>query len=266
MKLLYEAGNNVEAHMILDLLKQEGLRGRIDGAYLQGGMGELPASGLIRVLVEEEDYARAKEIVVAWDTAQPAVAAPPAAVPVKRGGKAWSFAAGLAIGLACAAAYYVTPVARDGIDYNRDGVLDEKWSYSAEGLLVASEMDRNLDGKADQISHFGRDRTIETMVTDDDFDGQFESKTTFERGNMELNEIDTDKDSFHDMKYRLVNGVVVMKEFIYPSTGKPQKVDYYKGALMTHSDVDRDTDGKMDQRIHYDGLEMVKSVEDLQAQ
>jgi hypothetical protein len=265
MKVLYEAGNNVEAHMILDLLKQEGLRGRIDGAYLQGGMGELPAAGLIRVLVEEEDYARAKEIVVAWDTAQPAIAAPPAAVPVKRGGKAWSFAAGLLVGLACATAYYVTPVARDGIDYNSDGVLDEKWSFSAEGLQVASELDRNLDGKVDQIYRFARDRTIETLDTDDNFDGQFETKTTYQKGNMHLIEVDTDKDSFFDLKTNLVNGVVVSKEFIYPTTGKPRKIDYFKGALMTHADVDSNTDGKMDRRIHYDALEMVKSVEDLQA-
>lgn len=31
MKLLYEASNSLEAHMILNLLEQEGLSGRIDG-------------------------------------------------------------------------------------------------------------------------------------------------------------------------------------------------------------------------------------------
>lgn len=35
MKVVYQASNAVEAHMILHLLEQQGLAGRIDGEYLQ---------------------------------------------------------------------------------------------------------------------------------------------------------------------------------------------------------------------------------------
>jgi hypothetical protein len=72
MRTLYEASNSLEAHMILNLLELQGLSGRIDGEYLQGGMGELPAAGLVRVMVAEEDYQAAKEIVNKWEASQPA--------------------------------------------------------------------------------------------------------------------------------------------------------------------------------------------------
>ena len=71
MKLIYEAPNSIEGHMILNLLEQASLSARIDGEYLQGGVGELQAIGLVRVMVDEEDYAEAKTIIDAWDTAQP---------------------------------------------------------------------------------------------------------------------------------------------------------------------------------------------------
>ncbi len=72
MRTLYEASNSLEAHMILNLLEMQGLSGRIEGEFLQGGVGELPAAGLVRVMVAEEDYQPAKEIVSRWEAAQPA--------------------------------------------------------------------------------------------------------------------------------------------------------------------------------------------------
>ena len=71
MKLLYQASNTVEAHMILNLLEQAGLSVRIDGEYLQGGIGELQAIGVVRVMVEENHYADANEVIKEWDTKQP---------------------------------------------------------------------------------------------------------------------------------------------------------------------------------------------------
>ncbi len=72
MKVLYEASNAIEAYMIVNLLEQAGLFGRIDGEYLQGGAGELQASGMVRVMIDETEYPKAKEIVDKWDAQQPA--------------------------------------------------------------------------------------------------------------------------------------------------------------------------------------------------
>jgi len=45
--------------MILDLLNQEGIEGRVEGEYLQGGVGELQAINIVRVVVGESDYSEA---------------------------------------------------------------------------------------------------------------------------------------------------------------------------------------------------------------
>ena len=66
MKIVYDAANSIEAHLVLGLLRQAGIVGTISGEYLQGAMGELPAFGLVKVHVDEVDYAEAMEIIAAW--------------------------------------------------------------------------------------------------------------------------------------------------------------------------------------------------------
>lgn len=79
MKTVYEAANAVEAHMLQDLLRSAHIHARVDGAYLQGAMGELPAAGLVRLVVEDEDWSRARAELERWEAEQPPEsAAPPA--------------------------------------------------------------------------------------------------------------------------------------------------------------------------------------------
>lgn len=65
--LLYQAANTLEAQMLVDVLSQTGIAARIEGAYLQGGIGELQALGVVRVMVDEQDYNRAREVADQWD-------------------------------------------------------------------------------------------------------------------------------------------------------------------------------------------------------
>ena len=58
MRTVYEASNSIEAHILQGFLMQEGIATQVVGAYLQGGMGELPAQGFVRLLVGEDDYER----------------------------------------------------------------------------------------------------------------------------------------------------------------------------------------------------------------
>lgn len=71
MKLVYEAANSIEAHVVLGLLEQARLSGHIDGEHLQGGIGELQAIGGVRVMVHDHDYPAAKQLVEEWDKSQP---------------------------------------------------------------------------------------------------------------------------------------------------------------------------------------------------
>jgi hypothetical protein len=71
MKSVFEASSGLDAHMVLNLLEQRGISGRIEGEYLQGGIGELSAMGFVRVLVADEDYAGAMQIISEWEAIQP---------------------------------------------------------------------------------------------------------------------------------------------------------------------------------------------------
>ena len=66
MKIVYDAANSIEAHLILGLLKQAGIEGSVSGEFLQGAMGELPAFGLVKVHVFEQDFSLAQEVVAQW--------------------------------------------------------------------------------------------------------------------------------------------------------------------------------------------------------
>ncbi len=50
-------------------LQQAGIEAVIQGEYLQGGIGELPAAGNIRVMVGEDDVAEARQVIADWDAA-----------------------------------------------------------------------------------------------------------------------------------------------------------------------------------------------------
>jgi len=76
MKCVYEASSGLDGHMILNLLEQTGISGRLDGEYLQGGIGELQAMNFVRVMVSEHDYPEARKIISEWESVQPVADSP----------------------------------------------------------------------------------------------------------------------------------------------------------------------------------------------
>ena len=69
MKTVFDASSNIEAHLVMHQLQQAGIEVTIQGEFLQGGIGELPAAGNIRVLVDEKDVAEARQVIADWDAA-----------------------------------------------------------------------------------------------------------------------------------------------------------------------------------------------------
>ncbi|MBA4026986.1 MAG: DUF2007 domain-containing protein [Cyanobacteria bacterium DS3.002] len=69
MIVIYNAANSIEAHLIKNLLEQQEIPAYVFGDFLQGGVGEIPAIGLVTVNVADSDYVKAKEIIDAWDAA-----------------------------------------------------------------------------------------------------------------------------------------------------------------------------------------------------
>ena len=69
MKTVYDASSNIEAHLVMHQLQQAGIEATIQGEYLQGGIGELPAAGNIRVNVPAKDVAEARKVIADWEAA-----------------------------------------------------------------------------------------------------------------------------------------------------------------------------------------------------
>lgn len=96
MRSVFKASTGLDAHMVLNLLEQHGISGRVEGEYLQGGVGELQALGFVRVLVAEEDYAKAREIIDAWESIQPV--SQDSRPEARSSGGIWIFVNGVIVG------------------------------------------------------------------------------------------------------------------------------------------------------------------------
>ncbi len=186
MKTVFEASSGLEAHMILNLLQQQGIDCRVDGEYLQGGVGELQAMNIVRVLVDESEYKNAQAVINEWDATQIDKVVDQA--PARKGfGIGTGLLFGILIGVAVTFVAYNVPVTGDGVDYNNDGVIDERWIYK-DNRINRVEYDRNLDGKVDAINYYSRNGLIYKSDNDDDFDGVYETRYTYKRGHVQLHE------------------------------------------------------------------------------
>lgn len=262
MKTLYEASSAVEGHMLQDLLQQEGISARLDGAFLQGAMGGLPASGLVRLVVDDADYERGRAIIERWEGAEPVPKTAPLATQ-KSSSRLVAALMGMLIGVAGTYAFLRSPVSVDGIDHNRDGILDEQWTFSPSGAPVGSRADRNLDGKVDYVVHYDQRGHIESAEGDDDFNGKFESQYRFRFGNVETSDIDTDGDGFPDMHSYFKSGVLVTTKYLNPKTGLPLRVEHFSLGRVVLAEVDSNRDGKLDKRLTYSASGEVTQTEDI---
>ena len=250
MRTVYEAASAVEAHMLADLLRQEGLAPHIHGEHLQGAIGELPAAGLVRLVIADEEHAKAREIIQRWETAQPAQTPPRATT---RSRPLWVFLVGLGLGIGGTYALLRVPAQMDGYDHDRDGVLDEKWTYASNGLILKLEVDRNLDKKLDYVGEYSRG-LLESAMSDDDFDGVMETRSRFRGNNLVMNEVDTDADGYPDVRMIYSHGVMTSTEYLDPATGHPLRVEHFKLNVLTVADMDLDRDGRLDTRYTYSPL------------
>lgn len=68
MKTVYIAQHSIDAHVVRGLLESHGIDAIVIGDYLQGGIGELPAFGIVEVRVPEPDFAEARSIIEVFQT------------------------------------------------------------------------------------------------------------------------------------------------------------------------------------------------------
>jgi hypothetical protein len=251
MKSVYKASTSLDAHMVLNLLLHEGIEGRIDGEYLPGGVGELQAMNLVRVMVDEVDYERAVRVIEAWEAIE--VDEEETSGNRSSGGVS-VFLAGVIIGGGLMYWAYNTPVTESGIDLNGDGVLDEKWIYR-DDRISRTEVDRNFDGNADVVYSFDRKGVLKDSKQDDDFDGVFESVFRYEDGVIHTQESDLNQDGNIDLKAKYVHGN--LDELIILGEGQDsrKKRQKFNMGKLVSADYDADGDGNYDISYEYDYFE-----------
>ncbi|MBU0809727.1 MAG: DUF2007 domain-containing protein [Gammaproteobacteria bacterium] len=71
MQRIYEPQDLMEAELLLGMLASEGIDAYLTGQHLAGAVGELPACGLLGVMVEDAHAHRAQQLIAAYNAAQP---------------------------------------------------------------------------------------------------------------------------------------------------------------------------------------------------
>lgn len=66
MRVVYEAENVIDAHLVKGMLENEDIPAFVRGEYLAGGIGDLPVMGLVAVCVADSDEAAANQVMQRW--------------------------------------------------------------------------------------------------------------------------------------------------------------------------------------------------------
>ncbi|WP_407312493.1 putative signal transducing protein [Pseudomonas sp. nanlin1] len=81
MRRVYEPGSLMEAELLLAMLDSEGIAAHLSGRDLVGGMGELPAMGLLGVCVDNEHAEAARQLIAEYNAALPMFSEEPDSYP-----------------------------------------------------------------------------------------------------------------------------------------------------------------------------------------
>lgn len=239
--------------MVADQLEQHHIHAEIFGGYLQGGAGELPASGLVRVMVADEDSDRAGRIVAEWERTTTEWDNEHLNAS-SRARTLAGFALGLITGIAGTWLLTALPEAPQRtlyFDYNGDG-REDAWQELVNERLVESRRDRNFDGQPDAWWTY-RDGRVVNARRDDDFDGRVDFRLEYDNNQRLSGEMDADNNGVAEMHTRYRNGLLTEKEILDPEDGSLiRRLHYRQGKILAAEEVDTDGDGVPDERVEYD--------------
>ena len=78
MKVVYDAANVIDAHLVRHALEAEDIPVFLKGEALVGGMGELPLFGVVQVCVPEAAWSQARSVVESLGLGEASASADPA--------------------------------------------------------------------------------------------------------------------------------------------------------------------------------------------
>lgn len=267
MRQAYAPANSAEAHMLAHMLDQNGIVAHIHGEALQGGVGELPASGLLQLMVADEDYDRARALISAWERTNVSSSddgSEKRRVPIWMGLIVFTMGVGGGWILREAAKQNMIPIDAQqwGVDENGDGV-DDTTNYARVGASFAykTEVDRNFDGAVDYRVSYDANGSTTNSESDDNFDGFFETTTRFRDGNAAATTVDLDRDGRPDRTLYYVRSTLDREEIWNDESERVVATLYYEGLRLSRSEHDLDGDGFAETLRSYDGFGEITATE-----
>ena len=254
---IYTASNTIEAHMVLNLLEQAGIKGIIEDEHLQG-IERLPSGSFVEVYVNKNNIENATSIIADMESRQQKTENAETLPTVTTNPFKGVFI-GFIAGALVVALYFYTPYVVKIFDNNHDGETDEK-HVSFDNRISKSTYDRNFDGKVDLVYKYKWENELSSATSDEDFDGIFETDSKFLHGNISWSASDTTGDGFKDYRNEYKNGVLNKVIFYNPQTGKIVKIQDYKGHKLISAQIDINGDGELNQRVEYDSIEEIKKT------
>ena len=258
MKQVYTPSSAAEAHMLAHLLDQNGIQAHVHGEQLQGAMGDLPAGNLVQLLVGDEDYERARDLLMRWERASGP------AEPLAKPGSRFRFVAALVFLVVGMISGFALKVALDnsrftmgdttvGVDQNGDGRDDVTWIYHlGGGQPYRADFDSNFDGHTDLIAHYDASGVQTDEEVDTDYNGAFDARSRFDNGIRARTETDTDGNEVADAISYFDDGVLRRWEQIDHRYGHVVRIDHYGPFLLERSELDLDRDGFLETVRTYD--------------
>lgn len=70
---VFRGSDYIQAQLLAGLMRQAGIDVFLQGALLQGGLGELPAMGHLSILVDESDRTAAQLLIAAYERGELAI-------------------------------------------------------------------------------------------------------------------------------------------------------------------------------------------------
>lgn len=254
MKIVYRPWSNVEAHMLVDYLRQHGVKGFIRGEHLVGLGASVPTADQLQIEVANGEVEQARRLIAQWEAHQPSDdTLEQEHITQSLDGRSMfartrSALLWMAFGMSLGVAAFKLPITTVEERSSLDGGLDEVWQYSPAGKLLSWELDRNADGAMDFKMRYNAKEQYELLLEDTDFDGVFETTNYYKNDLLSWLKADTDGDGFAERREYYVHEILDTIQYVDPVTRKIVRVTHHRGGYPTHSDVDTDRDGKLDTR------------------
>jgi hypothetical protein len=70
---VFRGSDYIQAQLLAGLMRQAGIDVFLQGALLQGGLGDLPAIGHLSILVDESDRTAAERLIAAYERGELAI-------------------------------------------------------------------------------------------------------------------------------------------------------------------------------------------------